>query len=117
MTGRRAAISTAIGTRPSQPEQTATPYGAARDIAVKEAQHDDRDRTPESDALHNLRRIDPHHAPLLELFCRDLLDSGWAAWVGSDPMTLEPVINPKTAKTVVLRMPPLLLVCPDKVIQ
>jgi Protein of unknown function (DUF3096) len=39
------------------------------------------------------------------------------AWVGSDPMTLEPVINPKTAKTVVLRMPPLLLVCPDKVIQ
>ena len=29
MTGRRAAISTVIGTRPSQPEQTATPYGAA----------------------------------------------------------------------------------------
>jgi hypothetical protein len=91
----------------------------ARNIAVKEAQHDARDRTPESDPLHNFRHTDPHHAALLELFCRDLLDSGWAAWVGSYPITPrgKVLINPKTAKVLGLTIPPSVLVRADEIIQ
>src|SRR5947207_4828877 len=87
MSGSRAAISTAIGTPSSQSNRRPCRTALRRNTAVKEAQHDDRVRTPESDPLHHFRRTDPDHAALLELFCRDLLDSGWAAWVGSDPIT------------------------------
>jgi hypothetical protein len=86
---------------------------------VKEANHDDRDRTPESGPLYNLRRIDPPHAALLELFCRDLLDSGWAAWIGTDPITPtgKILINLKIAKALGLTIPPSVLALADHVME